>query len=101
VRPEILAKWVANAPLEMIEGQAANLQKYYAIVMDIGTGDGLLASNRQLHESLTRLRIPHGYEEYEGDHTNKVGERIERSVLPFFSKNLASPANPSSPPPQR
>ena len=37
------------------------------------------------------------YEEYEGDHTNKVGERIERNVLVFFSKNLASPSNPTSP----
>ena len=46
---------------------------------------------------MTRLTIPHGYEEYDGDHTNKVGERIERNVLPFFSKNLAAPANPSSP----
>jgi hypothetical protein len=59
--------------------------------------DPLLASNRQLNEALTRLRILHSYEEYEGDHTNKVGERIERNVLVFFSKNLASPANPTSP----
>ena len=48
---------------------------------------------------MTRLRIPHAYEEYDGDHTNKVGERIERNVLPFFSTNLAAPANPSSPQP--
>ena len=46
---------------------------------------------------MTRLRIPHSYEEYDGDHTNKVRERIERNVLPFFSKNLARPANPTSP----
>ena len=101
VRPEIVAKWVANAPLEMIEQGAANLTMYYAIAMDIGTADGLLATNRQLHDAMTRLRIPHGYEEYDGDHTNKIGERLERAVLPYFSKNLAAPANPSSPPPQR
>jgi S-formylglutathione hydrolase FrmB len=97
VRPEIVAKWVANAPLEMIEQHANNLKKYYAIAIDIGTADSLLASNRQLHDAMTRLRIPHSYEEYEGDHTNKVGERIELHVLPFFSKNLAAPANPTSP----
>ena len=55
------------------------------------------ASNQRLHEALTRLHVPHHYEEYEGDHTNKVRERIERNVLPFFSKNLASPVNPTSP----
>ena len=101
VRPDIVAKWVANAPLEMVDQYAANLKKYYAIVIEIGTADGLLASNKQLHDAMTRLRIPHSYEEYDGDHTNKVRERIELHVLPFFSKNLAAPANPTSPsPPQ-
>jgi enterochelin esterase-like enzyme len=101
VRPEIVAKWVANSPLEMLEQHAANLTMHYAVAMDIGTADSLLATNRQLHDALTRLRIAHGYEEYDGDHVNKVAERLERHVLPFFSKNLAAPANPSSPPPQR
>src|SRR5213078_2726560 len=31
VRPEIVAKWVANAPLEMVEQHAAALNRYYAI----------------------------------------------------------------------
>ena len=52
---------------------------------------------QRLHEAMTRLNIAHSYEEYDGDHTNKVGERIERNVLPFFSKSLVSPANPTSP----
>ena len=66
-----------------------------------GTKDGLLATNKQLHDTMTKLRIPHGYEEYDGDHTNKVRERVERNLLPFFSKNLASPVNPTSPTPQQ
>lgn len=101
VRPDIVAKWVANAPVEMLEGHVPNLQKYYAIAVEIGTSDTLLGANRELHDVMKRLRIAHLYEEYEGDHTNKVRERIERNVLPFFSQHLASPANPSSPPPQR
>jgi S-formylglutathione hydrolase FrmB len=100
VRPDIVAKWAANAPLEMLDQYAANLMRYYAIAIDVGTGDALLASNRQLHDAMRRLRIPHAYEEYDGDHSNKVGERIARNVLPFFSRNLASPANPTSPTPQ-
>jgi enterochelin esterase-like enzyme len=67
------------------------------VVIDIGTSDTLLASNRQLHDALTRLRVAHAYEEYGGDHTNKIRERIERNLLPFFSKNLVAPANPTSP----
>ena len=97
VRPEIADGWIANAPMTMLEQNVATLQKFYAIAIDIGTADTLLASNRRLHEKMTELRIPHFYEEYDGDHTNKVGERLERSVLPFFSKSLASPANPTSP----
>ena len=97
VRPDIVAKWVANAPMEMLAQYAPNLKRYYAIAIDVGTADTLVSSNRQLHEALTRLTIPHSYEEYDGDHTNRVRERIERSVLPFFSRNLAAPANPTSP----
>ena len=97
VRPEIVAKWVANAPLEMIEQHTDALNRYYAIAVEVGLQDPLLGANQQLHAALTRLHVPHYYEEYEGDHTNKVRERIERNVLPFFSKNLASPVNPTSP----
>ena len=101
VRPDIVAKWVANAPLEMIDHYTENLKKYYAVAIEIGTADGLLASNKQLHDAMTRLRIAHSYEEYDGDHTNRVRERIEQYVLPFFSKNLAAPANPTSPTPRQ
>jgi enterochelin esterase-like enzyme len=97
LRPDIVAKWAANAPLVMLDQSAAAMKAHYAIAIEIGTRDNLLASNRQLHEAMTRLKVAHSYEEYDGDHTNKVGERIERNVLPFFSKNLASPANPTSP----
>jgi S-formylglutathione hydrolase FrmB len=97
VRPDIVAKWAANAPLEMLEHYVPGLKSYYAIAIDIGTKDTLIASNRQLQEAMTRLTIPHSYEEYDGDHTNKVRERIERNMLPFFSKNLVAPANPTSP----
>ena len=97
VRPDIVAKWAANAPLEMLDRYVPGLKAYYAIAIEVGTKDNLIASNKQLHEAMTRLKIAHSYEEYDGDHTNKVGERIERNVLPFFSKNLASPANPTSP----
>jgi S-formylglutathione hydrolase len=101
VRPDVVAKWAANAPLETLEQHVEALKQYYAIGIEIGTMDPLLRSNQQLHAALTKLRIPHSYDEYEGDHTNKVRERIERNVLPFFSKNLVAPANPTSPLPQQ
>jgi enterochelin esterase-like enzyme len=97
VRPDIMAKWVANAPNEMVEMYAANLNRYYAVAIEIGTKDGLLRVNRELHDKLTRLHVAHAYEEYDGDHVNKLRERIGSRVLPFFARNLVAPLNPTSP----
>jgi S-formylglutathione hydrolase len=57
--------------------------------MDVGLQDNLVGSNRQLNESLRTFSIDHTFETYEGDHNNRVPERIEQKVLPFFSKNLS------------
>ena len=97
-RPDIFARWAANAPLKMIDTHAAALTSLYAIAVDIGVNDPMVEQTQQLHRAMIRLQIPHLYEEYDGDHTNRVRERLERNVLPFFSQQLASPANPSSPP---
>jgi len=81
----------------MVQTQAANLNKLYALAIDVGTKDQALASNRRLHDAMMRLKISHYYEEFDGDATSRLGDRIERNLLPFFSKNLAAPANPTSP----
>jgi len=87
--PEIAAKWVANSPLVMVDQYLTNLKKYHSIGLEVGTQDGLAASNRQLDQSFTTFKIIHTFETYEGDHTNRVPERIEQKVLPFFSNNLS------------
>jgi S-formylglutathione hydrolase FrmB len=61
-------------------------------MMDIGLQDGLIAGNRDMDAALTRLGIPHTFETYEGDHTNRVRERFETRLLPFFSQQLEFPA---------
>jgi enterochelin esterase-like enzyme len=73
----------------MVDQYSSNLKKYKAIMMDVGLQDTLAGSNKDLHESLTRLGVPHTYETYEGDHTNHVKDRWEQKVLPFFSSNLS------------
>jgi len=88
VRPEIAAKWVANSPLVFVDQYVPNLKKYKSIMMDVGTEDNLAASNKQMEESLTRLGVVHTFETYEGNHGNRVKERFETKVLPFFSENL-------------
>jgi hypothetical protein len=89
VVPEIAAKWIANSPLAMVDQYSSNLKKYKAIMLDVGLQDGLMASNKEMDESLTRLGVTHTYETYEGDHTNHIKDRWELRVLPFFSNNLS------------
>ena len=73
----------------MIDQYATNLKKYRAIAGEVGTQDTLAASNRQMDEIFTTFGVKHTCETYEGDHTNRVKERFELKVLPFFSNNLS------------
>jgi len=41
---------------------------------------------RELHQRAGG--IPHGFEVYDGDHRDRLVERIERIVLPLFSQVL-------------
>ncbi len=88
-QPLVVAKWVANSPLAMLDQYITNLKKYRAIMGEVGTEDGLADSNRQLDQILTNFGVTHMFETYEGNHTNRVPARIEAKVLPFFSNNLA------------
>jgi hypothetical protein len=102
-RPEVfsslylLSASPVEATLAMIDGAAPNLQRFYGIAINVGTADPALAMNRRLHDAMTRSRIPHYYEEFDGTLVDRSSERIETRVLPFFSRNLTAPANPTSP----
>jgi S-formylglutathione hydrolase len=88
VQPAVAARWVANAPLSIIDQYISNLRKLHAIAIDVGDKDGLSSSNKELSGILTQYDIPHVFEIYDGDHTNHIALRVETKVLPFFSKNL-------------
>lgn len=89
-RPDITAKFTANRTLYTIEQYIPNLKKLKAIAMDAGLQDqGISGSTKNLHELLDEFHIPHLYESYEGNHVNRIGERIQTKTLPFFSKHLS------------
>jgi|ERR1043166_7535188 enterochelin esterase-like enzyme len=88
VQNDVVAKWAANAPLAMLPEWVTNLKKYNAIAIEIGTKDSLYRTNKELNEAMTGFGITHTYDEYDGDHTNRVFERIEKNTLPFFSQHL-------------
>ncbi|WAC15238.1 alpha/beta hydrolase [Dyadobacter pollutisoli] len=83
-------KWAANSGLATIDQYISNLKQLKGIAFDAGDRDQPIASNiKILHQILDNYKIEHSYEEYQGDHLNKIGERIEQKMLPFFSKNLS------------
>lgn len=90
MRPEIAAKTTANRILYMVDQYIPNLRKLKAIAMDAGIQDqGISNSTRKLHELLDSYGIPHIYESYEGNHINRIEERIRTKTMPFFSENLS------------
>lgn len=91
IQPLVAARWIANSPLVFVDQYALALRSMRAIAIDIGDRDPFVGTNRQLAEALTRLDVPHTFEVYDGDHGNRVRERFEANVLPFFSRHLAAP----------
>lgn len=87
-RPEIQAKFSANAPLVFIDQYIGNLKRYRAISIDVGDKDGLRTDTTKLHDVLDKYGIANSFEIYRGTHTSAVADRFQNHVLPFFSKNL-------------
>ena len=90
VRQDIAAKFAANRTLYAIDQYIPNLKKLKAIAMDAGLQDqGISNSTKKLHELLDAYHISHVYESYQGNHINRIGERIRTKTLPFFSEYLS------------
>ena len=85
----VAQKWAANSPLVMLDQYVANLKRYSGIGMDVGLQDGLSTSNEQLAKRLQAYGIAASFETYEGDHVNRIAERVEQHVLPYFSQHLS------------
>ncbi|WP_315760907.1 alpha/beta hydrolase [Sphingomonas sp. Y38-1Y] len=88
-KADVLARWAANAPLAFVDQHVGDLKRYKAIALDVGDKDGLAADTAVLHAKLGAYGITHDYEVYDGDHTNRIGLRVQEKVLPFFSRHLA------------
>jgi S-formylglutathione hydrolase FrmB len=89
LRPDVVARWAAADPLAMLDQYVANLRKLDALAIDVGDMDrGIAASSRILDSRLDTFGVAHEFEVYEGDHVNRIGERLSTHVLPFFSDHL-------------
>jgi len=86
---DVIAKFHANEPLYMIDQYIGNLRQLKAIGLDVGDKDAVARGAQRLDEVLTSYGIAHQFEIYDGDHVNRIADRIEIKVVPFFSQNLA------------
>ena len=86
--PLVNYRLAANSPLVLIPQYLPALNSLEAFAMDIGDKDFLLEGNRQFREELDKFGIEYEFELYEGDHGNRIAERIRTEVLPFFGEHL-------------
>ncbi|AMQ56451.1 alpha/beta hydrolase-fold protein [Algoriphagus sanaruensis] len=89
-RQDVINKIIANRTLNYVDQYILNLKKLRSIAIDAGLQDrGISEATKTLHEVLDSYQIKHFYESYDGDHLNRIAERIQTKALPFFSENLA------------
>ena len=56
--------------------------------MDCGRKDFLIEDNRSYHRYLKKLKVPHVYNEYPGEHNWEYWDRHIRDTLKFVSREL-------------
>jgi S-formylglutathione hydrolase len=84
------SKWQENMPLYMVEKYASNLRSLRGLRFDSGYEDEFThipPTSRALSAALTARGIEHVFEEYNGDHRNRMMGRTGRlatEVLPYF-----------------
>lgn len=90
LRPDILAKRAANAPLAFIDQHIPALRTYAGIGIDVGDEDSIVPAATSLHKNLDNYAIANQFEIYHGNHTDKVASRFQLIVLPFFGRVLTN-----------
>lgn len=84
------SEWQENMPVHMVEKYASNLRKLRGLRFDSGYEDEFThipPTARALSAALTARGIDHVFEEYNGDHRNRMRGRTGRlanEVLPYF-----------------
>lgn len=86
----MLLRWAANNPLVTLHQYVPELRALSALALDCGDQDQFAEPTRELSRLLSSYGIEHSLDIYPGDHSNRVHERLEQDVLPFFSRHLTA-----------
>jgi hypothetical protein len=83
-------------PVALVDQYRESLRRLRGIAIDFGRQEQfahIVTGTRLFAEALMRNGLEHQFEEYEGDHVNKIPERFAAHALPFFSRRLVFPAH--------
>jgi enterochelin esterase-like enzyme len=88
INTEVMQLWAQFDPVEIAAKNAEPLLKLNALYFDCGSSDRGLEAVRLFSSILSKKKIPHIFEEYEGGHGDPGAKRMKSRVLPVFSKQL-------------
>jgi len=90
--PLVNYRIAANSPVVLLPQFLPELEALDGFAMDIGDEDFLLEPNALFRSELDRFGVEYDFELYEGDHGNRIRERLRENVLPFFAQHLQTEA---------
>lgn len=81
-----------NTPAYWIRTNAERIRGHVAVMLAVGAGDELLASNRRLHALLREVGVAHEYEEVAGlaHHAVQTGARVGLKAFQFQARALGA-----------
>ncbi len=87
--PLVITQRAANAGVAMAAQYVPALKAMKAIGMDTASADFVRPDALAMHEELLKFGIPHRWEDYQGDHMDRVPDRFGSVLLPFFAQAFA------------
>ncbi len=84
-----VAKFWRDTPLEIIRNTSPQTLRSVLWAFDAGDRDAFAdipIAAAELHEVLIQKRVPHTFEIFRGSHGDRIRERVETRLLPFFSR---------------
>ena len=82
-------QYAGEVDTDLLHWAAINRDHLPPLRFDCGTEDSLIAASRELHQTLTRMKIPHDYQEFPGGHDWPYWSEHIRETLAFCKTVLA------------
>jgi hypothetical protein len=88
LRDSIWQLWLEHDPYIILLNKIENAKQLNAVGLDVGDEELHVSSTSLFCSILDQHEIYNQLEIYEGGHSNKTAERLERTILPFLSDHL-------------